>query len=221
MMMEFGAELTRQSLTFMHPSMPDKRTRAVKITNARRQDTWRQRAGTIPVRDGAGVPAHATTPGDGPAAGFGARLNTALVHNVPAKLPARPDPLSGRAENVLKEWAAGMTGEAPPKGRWTPPGDLLRRLRFSDLATARNCGPRTVDEIIGWARSQGVVIQRPFHAGKSLSAMWRDIVAKASAGEFSRAEIAEALERSARRKNTRIPVAFQTILLKALNAAGK
>jgi hypothetical protein len=196
----------------------------VKITNARRQNRWRQRAGTIPARDGAGVPAHATTPGDGPAAaaGFGARLNnTALIHNVPAKLPARPDPLSGRAENVLKEWAAGMTGEDPPRGRWTPPGDLLRKLRFSDLATARNCGPRTVDEIIGWARSQGVVIQRPFHAGKSLSAMWRDIVAKASAGEFSRAEIAEALERSARRKNTRIPVAFQTILLKALNAAGK
>ena len=150
----------------------------MKITNARRQNTWRQRAGTIPVRDGAGVTAHATTSSDGPAAGagFGARLNnTALIHSVPAKLPARPDLLSGRAENVLKEWAAGMTGEDPPKGRWTPPGDLLRKLRFSDLATARNCGPRTVDEIIGWARSQGVVIQRPFHAGKSLSAMWRDI----------------------------------------------
>ncbi len=196
----------------------------MKTTNARRQDTWRQRAGTLPARDGAGVPAHATTPGDGPAAGtgFGTRLNnTALVHNVSAKLPARPDPLSVRAENVLKEWAAGMTGEDPPRGRWTPPSDLLRKLRFSDLATARNCGPRTVDEIIGWARSQGVVVQRPFHAGKSLSAMWRDIIAKASTGESSRAEIAEALERSARRKNTRIPVAFQTILLKALNAAGK
>ena len=196
----------------------------MKTTNARRQDTWRQRAGTFPARDGAGVPAHATTPGDGPAAGtgFGTRLNnTALVHNVSAKLPARPDPLSVRAENVLKEWAAGMTGEDPPRGRWTPPSDLLRKLRFSDLATARNCGPRTVDEIIGWARSQGVVVQRPFHAGKSLSAMWRDIIAKASTGESSRAEIAEALERSARRKNTRIPVAFQTILLKALNAAGK
>lgn len=196
----------------------------MKTTNARRQDTWRQRAGILPARDGAGVPAHATTPGDGPAAdtGFGTRLNnTALVHNVSAKLPARPDPLSVRAENVLKEWAAGMTGEDPPRGRWTPPSDLLRKLRFSDLATARNCGPRTVDEIIGWARSQGVVVQRPFHAGKSLSAMWRDIIAKASTGESSRAEIAEALERSARRKNTRIPVAFQTILLKALNAAGK
>lgn len=196
----------------------------MKTTNARRQDAWRRRAGTLPVRDGAGVPVHATTPGDGPAAGggSGARLNnTALIHNVSAKLPARTDPLSGRAENVLKEWAAGMTGEDPPRGRWTPPGDLLRKLCFSDLATARNCGPRTVDEIIGWARSQGVVIQRPFHAGKSLSAMWRDIIAKASAGESSRAEIAEALERSARRKNTRIPVAFQTILLKALNAAGK
>jgi hypothetical protein len=197
----------------------------VKTTNARRQDTWRQPAGTSPVRDGGGIPAHTTASGDGPAssASFATRLNNAVLipHNGSAKLPARPDPLSVRAENVLKEWAAGMTGEDPPRGKWTPPGELLRKLRFSDLATARNCGPRTIDEIVRWARSQGLAIQRPFYAGKSLSAMWRDIIAKTSSGEFSRAEIAEALERSARRKNTRIPVAFQTILLKALGRAGQ
>ena len=43
---------------------------------------------------------------------------------------------------------------------------------------------------------------------------------RSSTGEFSKAEIAEALERSLRRKNTRIPVAFQSILVKALSATG-
>jgi hypothetical protein len=66
-----------------------------------------------------------------------------------------------------------------------------------------------------------VVIERPFHAGKSLSAMWRDLIAKSSTGAFTGAEIAEALERSLRRKNTRIPVAFQSILVKVLNSSGK
>ena len=62
--------------------------------------------------------------------------------------------------------------------------------------------------------SRGVVIERPFHDGKSLSAMWRDIIAEFSAAELAKAEIVQALERSMRRKNTRIPVAFQDILVK-------
>jgi hypothetical protein len=55
--------------------------------------------------------------------------------------------------------------------------------------------------------------------GKSLSAIWRDLVAKCSKGEFTKAEITEALEKSARRKNTRIPAAFQNILLQILSSA--
>jgi hypothetical protein len=137
---------------------------------------------------------------------------------VPAE---QQDGLSVRAENVLKELAAELTGENPPKGRWIPSGKLLRKLTFRDILTARNCGPQTTEEIIRWAKSQGVVIRPPFYAGKSLSAMWRDLIAKSSRGEFSRAEIAEALERSTRRKNTRIPVAFQNVLVKLLNSTDK
>ena len=48
--------------------------------------------------------------------------------------------------------------------------------------------------------------------------MWRDIIARFPTTGFAMAEIVEALERSMRRKNTRIPVAFQDILVKLLNA---
>lgn len=129
---------------------------------------------------------------------------------------AQPAALSVRAENVLKELAVELTGEAPPKGRWIPPHKLLRKLTFKDLLTARNCGPHTTDEIVRWAETRGVTIRPPFHTGKSLSATWRDLILKCSKGEFTKAEIAEALEKSARRKNTRIPVAFQSILSKIL-----
>lgn len=128
--------------------------------------------------------------------------------------------MSIRAQNVLKLLAAELTREKPPKGRWIPPANLLRKLSYSDLQVARNCGRRTTDEIVRWARTQGVLIERPLHAGKSLSAMWRVIAARASSGEFSKAEIAEALERSLRRRNTRIPVAFQSVLVKALGGTG-
>jgi hypothetical protein len=142
------------------------------------------------------------------------------VNGASAAAPAaKPTELSIRAENVLKELALELTGETPPKGRWTPPHELLRKLCFRHLLTARNCGPQTTDEIVRWAESRGVVIQLPFHAGKSLSATWRDLIAKCSTGEFTKAEIAEALEKSARRKNTRIPVAFQSILLQILSSA--
>jgi hypothetical protein len=132
---------------------------------------------------------------------------------------AAPADLSVRAENVLKELAVELTGETPPKGRWIPPLELLRKLSFRHLLTARNCGPQTSDEIVRWAESRGVVIQLPFHAGKSLSATWRDLIAKCSTGEFTKAEIAEALEKSTRRGNTRVPVAFQSILLQILSSA--
>jgi hypothetical protein len=129
---------------------------------------------------------------------------------------ADPDRLSIRAENVLKELAAELAGETPPKGRWIPSDDLLQKLTFKHLLTARNCGPQTIDEIVQWAATRGVTIQRPFYAGKSLAAMWHDLIAKFSSGEFTKAEIAEALERSMRRKNTKIPVALQSILLQLL-----
>jgi hypothetical protein len=130
-----------------------------------------------------------------------------------------PAQLSVRAENVLKELAVELTGETPPKGRWIPPHKLLAKLTFRHLLTARNCGPQTIDEIVRWAESRGVAIRPPLHAGKPLAAIWRDLVAKCSSGEFTRAEIAEALEKSARRKNTRIPVAVQNVLSQILSSA--
>jgi hypothetical protein len=93
-------------------------------------------------------------------------------------------------------------------------------MTFNHLATARNCGPRTVTEIIQWAASRGVTIRPPFHAGKSLSAIWRDIGMKFAAGDLSHAEVTEALERSVRRKSTTIPVVAQDVLLQLLKAAG-
>jgi hypothetical protein len=141
------------------------------------------------------------------------------VNGASAAPIATPAELSVRAENVLKELAVELTGETPPKGRWVPPGKLLRKLTFRHLLTARNCGPQTTEEIVRWAESRGAVIQPPFHAGKSLSATWRDLIVKCSKGEFTKAEIAEALEKSVRRKNTRIPVAVQNVLSKILSSA--
>jgi hypothetical protein len=155
----------------------------------------------------------------GESSSLGKSSNLGEVLTPPAA--AQPDALSVRAENVLKNLAPELMGETPPKGRWTPPPRLLRSLSYSDIAGARNCGPQTVNEILRWAKSQGVIIKRPFHAGKSLSAMWRDIIAKSRTQEYTMEEIAEALERSMRRKNTRIPVGFQNLLMNLLNTAGK
>ena len=129
-----------------------------------------------------------------------------------------PDALSVRAVNVLKELAPELIGESPPKGPWIPPDDLLRRLTGRHLATARNCGPQTAREIVGWARARGVSIRSPLYVGKSLSEVWYSLVARASAGKLTRAEITEALEKSIRRKSARIPVAFQIILLEILSS---
>lgn len=134
---------------------------------------------------------------------------------------APPNELSVRAENVLKELAVELIGENPPQGRWIPSDLLLQKLTYRHLSTARNCGPQTMAEIIKWALTMGKVIRPPFYAGKSLSSMWQDTIAKFSTGEISKAEVAEALENSARRKNTRIPVEFQRMLLQLVRSSNE
>lgn len=127
--------------------------------------------------------------------------------------------LSGRALNVLKLLAPELTGETPPRGPWIPPTAFLRKITMKRLQIARNCGPQTADEIVRWAASRGVIIQPAFHAGRSLSAMWRDLEAKFAAGKLTRIELTEALEKSVRRKSTKIPLALQVILLSLLSSS--
>jgi len=134
---------------------------------------------------------------------------------------AQPGALSNRALNVLKMLAAELLGECPPPENWTPSDALLRRVTFKHLATARNCGPHTIGEIIRWGASRGVTIQRPALTGKSLSASWKQLAAKFAEGSLAQAELAEALEKSVRRKSSSIPIAIQKILLHFLTAPGK
>jgi hypothetical protein len=205
------------------------RTRTLKAANAKAQHSWHEGARANATNDEAGPAAHGTVAVDGKrhrpliGARFGTRTESASAaqKDVSANLTARKDRLSVRAENVLKELAAELTGENPPRGRWIPSGRLLRMLNFNDLLAARNCGPQTIEEIIRWANLRGAAIRPPFHAGKSLSAMWQDLIVKSSRGKISKAEIAEALEKSARRRNTRIPVAFQAVLVKLMSATDK
>jgi hypothetical protein len=148
-----------------------------------------------------------------------------LAQVVPAQPPVRPgradEPaLSGRALNVLKILADEITGEVPPRDGWVPSESLLRKITVERLSIARNCGPRTTDEIIDWARARGVTIQPVFHAGKSLSETWRDLSTRFAAGDLTMAELAEALEKSVRRRSTKIPVAVQQILLNYLSRLG-
>ena len=150
-----------------------------------------------------------------------------LAQTVPAQGETPPvasegadEALSGRAINVLKTLADEIMGEVPPRDDWLPPESLLRRITVERLSIARNCGPRTTDEIIRWAEARGVTIQPVFHAGKSLSETWRDLSARFAAGDLTKAELAEALEKSVRRKSTKIPVAVQQILLKYLKRLG-
>ncbi|MDA9522113.1 hypothetical protein XI06_17930 [Bradyrhizobium sp. CCBAU 11434] len=132
------------------------------------------------------------------------------------RAPAPMKRLSVRAQNVLKELAVELTGEQPPKGNWSPSRELLLALTAERLTTARNCGPHTMREIVDWAQGCGVTIKPVITAGGSLSQMWADLIANASAGGLTAAEIAGALQRSIRRKSVRIPIAFQVILVKIL-----
>jgi len=134
---------------------------------------------------------------------------------------AHPRGLSVRAMNVLKLLAAEITGKSPPREMWTPSNALLRRLTAQQLTTARNCGPQTANEIIQWAGSRGVAIQPLLHTGKSLSEMWQDLNTRFMAGELAKAEVAQALEKSVRRKSSTIPVAVQKILLTLLSTGSK
>ena len=197
--------------------------RKLKTSNAREFDCWPENGSGSAA---SGVAARSIARRDNkPAPAFRPQIasftSSSSSREVLAEAPAQSTPLSIRAENVLKNLAPELTGETPPKGRWIPPARLLRSLSYSDIVGARNCGPQTVDEILRWARSQGVIIKRPFHAGKSLSAMWRDLIAKSTTQDYTIEEIAEALEKSVRRKNTRIPVGFQNILMNLLSTAAK
>jgi hypothetical protein len=181
-----------------------------------------RRGAAAPDRDGTAASCEET--------GFGSIVGALPGATPPATFPARPDVrafapapgrgLSNRALNVLKILAAELTGESPPRERWTPSSVLLRQITFKRLTTARNCGPQTVGEIIRWAQSQGVTIQPPHHAGKSLAETWKVLCARSATGELTHAEIAEALEKSVRRKNMSIPIAVQKLLLQLLNTAG-
>ena len=132
------------------------------------------------------------------------------------RAPGPMKTLSVRAQNVLKELAVELTGEQPPKGKWSPSRELLLALTAERLATARNCGPHTMREIIVWAQGCGVTITPVLRPGGSLSKMWERLIANAAAGALTSAEIAGALQRSIRRKSVRIPIAFQIILVKIL-----
>lgn len=139
--------------------------------------------------------------------------------NAPAAVAGEDHALSVRAINVLKILADDIMGEIPPRDDWVPPDELLRKITVERLSIARNCGPRTVEEITRWAQARGVTLQPLFHAGKSLSEAWRDLIARFSTGELTKAELAEALEKSVRRNSTRVPVAIQRILLRYLSKA--
>jgi hypothetical protein len=205
--------------------------RITKTANVRDRRSWEESAGVDVKDDDPVLAPHATASRRrkrSPSAAWplfeikaGSNSSVSTDVDVAASPATDRAELSVRAENVLKELAMELTGVCPPKGRWIPSDKLLRKLTFRHLQAARNCGPQTTDEIVEWAGLRGVAIQPPFHDGKSLSAMWRDIIAGFSSGKLTMAEIAEALDRSARRKNTKIPVAIQNLLLKVLKSSGK
>ena len=76
------------------------------------------------------------------------------------RAPAPMKRLSVRAQNVLKELAVELTGEQPPKGNWSPSRELLLALTAERLATARNCGPHTMREIVDGRRHAGSRLSR-------------------------------------------------------------
>lgn len=140
-----------------------------------------------------------------------------MPREVPAEAGTQDQKLSLRALNVMKMLAGEIMGEIPPRHGWVPPEALLRKITMERLSTARNCGPQTLNEIVRWAAVRGVTIRPMFHAGKSLSEIWRDLGVKFTAGGLTQAEVVEALEKSVRRRTTSVPVAIQRILLKFLS----
>lgn len=174
--------------------------------------TVRPQPTSIPEKRSSSTVMLAKTPENGPRLISVRGVTTSFV-SVPV------NSLSGRALNVLKLLAPELTGEIPPKGKWIPANSFLEKLTMKRLSTARNCGPHTVDEIVKWAASRGVTIQPARHAGKSLSAMWKDLESKFAAGALSKIEVTEAIERSIRRRSTKIPLTFQIILLSLISSA--
>lgn len=150
---------------------------------------------------------------------FGLAQAEQVKHAVPVvpDVPESRCELSLRAINVLKMLSDEMMREVPPREDWVPSDELLRKITVERLSIARNCGPRTVEEIVRWAEARGVTIQRLLHAGKSLSDTWRDLGDRFATDELTKAELAEALKRSVRRKSTKIPVAIQRVLLNYLS----
>lgn len=184
----------------------------------------------MPVQEGAGrgrAPGSAM-PGDNVAPVYIINTCFGAAGDAPAGTADKADAverthdcgLSMRAMNVLKLLAGEITGETPPREQWVPPDALLRKITVERLSIARNCGPRTVDEIVHWAGRRGVTIQPPFRTGRSLADTWRSLNARHEAGELTRVEIAAALEKSVRRKSTKIPVVVQRILLQFLGMMG-
>ena len=178
--------------------------RQTTVAGVRKRRSWSQEA----ERPEAAWPAE----GNRPTSERGPAIGSAQAKRAPVPMKR----LSVRAQNVLKELAVELTGEQPPKGNWSPSRDLLRALTAERLATARNCGPHTMREIVDWAQGCGVTIKPVLPPGGSLSQMWAELIANASAGALTSAEIAGALQRSIRRKSVRIPIAFQVILVKIL-----
>lgn len=159
--------------------------------------------------------------GAGPRVGTVRKAGPQLVSRsiVAATAPDASSALSGRALNVLKLMAPELTGEIPPRGSWSPAIGFIRKITMKKLLTARNCGPRTAAEIVKWAASRGVIIQPAHHVGKSLSAMWRELEVKFAEGKLAKVELVEALERSVRRRSTKIPLGLQVVLLSLLNSS--
>jgi hypothetical protein len=198
--------------------------RRTTVAGARKQQLWPQEAER---QEAAKPPTEANDQRVAPQSGDASRISEPRSRSVgwrgpiASSLQAKRAPvpmkkLSVRAQNVLKELAVELTGEQPPKGTWSPSRELLRALTAERLAIARNCGPHTVREIIDWAQGCGVTIKPLIRPGGSLSEMWAELIANASAGSLTGAEIVSALQRSIRRKSVRIPIAFQVILVKIL-----
>ena len=201
------------------PATTGEMDRQTSVTSAGKRHSGPQRAKT-PAVDGE-CPRPAQSGGESARVSDGRNRDAArrIAGPVPGQPKLAPGPmrtLSVRAQNVLKELAVELTGEQPPKGTWAPSRELLLALTAERLATARNCGPHTAAEIIAWAQGCGVTVKSSLQYGRSLSQMWAGLVANASAGALTSAEVIGALERSIRRKSVRIPVAFQVILVKIL-----